>query len=247
MLRNRNKKTKYAMKLSIFAVIVIQINLLFGQIEVISKPVKDSLYRNIAYGFLNVTNVNRTLSPNENFIPGIIGERANETALRTYSFGLGLKGHLTKRIIWDGGISYLQNGEQYEFIAFSKDTSFSYQTYYKYIAMPLKLNFIVGNFVQFYGGIGILPQLFLSYRQNQQWETTLGSKDTDIIRSKNDYNSFITSVLINLGLSITTSKGVGVFISPEYRYQLQNGYGKLSSFKHKSFGLGVSFGISKEL
>ena len=235
------------MKLTIFLALFIKVSLLFGQIEVISKPIKDSFYRNVAYGFLNVTNVNRTLSPNENFIPGVIGDRANETALRTYSFGLGLKGHLTKRIIWDGGISYLQNGEQYEYIAFSMDTSFSYQTYYKYIAMPLKLNFIVGNFVQFYGGIGILPQLFLSYRQNQQWETTLGSKGTEIIKSKNDYNSFVTSVLVNLGLSITTSKGVGVFISPEYRHQLQNGYGKLSSYRHKNFGLGVSLGISKEL
>ena len=230
-----------------FIVLLLFANAVNSQIEVMKKPKKDTLFRNKAYGFLNITNVNRTLSPNQDFLPQDIGDRANETPLKTYSFGLGLKGHITKTIIWDGGISYLQNGEQYEFSPISNDTSFSYQTYYKYIAMPLRLNFTIGKTFQFYGGVGILPQLFLSYRQNQQWETSLGSKGTEIIRTKNNYNSFITSILFNLGLSITTDNGYGLFISPEYRYQLQNGYGKLSSFVHKNFGLGISFGISKEL
>lgn len=235
------------MRIFLFILVVLQINVVIGQIELISKPKKDSLFRNRAYGFLNITEVNRTLSPNNDFLPGELGERANESALRTYSFGLGLKGHLTKFLIWDGGISYLQNGEQYSYSPITNDTSFSYQSYYKYIAMPLRLNFSVGKVIQFYGGIGILPQLFLGYRQNQQWETTLGSKGSEVIRTKNDFNSFVTSALINLGLSVNTTKGYGFFISPEYRYQLQNGYGKLSSFTHKSFGLGISFGVSMEL
>jgi hypothetical protein len=230
-----------------FIVFLLFVNAVNSQIEVMKKPKKDTLFRNKAYGFLNITNVNRTLSPNQDFLPQDIGDRANETSLKTYSFGLGLKGHITKTIIWDGGMSYLQNGEQYEFSPITNDTSFSYQTYYKYIAMPLRLNFTVGKTIQFYGGVGILPQLFLSYRQNQQWETSLGSKGSDVIKDKSNYNSFITSVLFNLGLSITADNGYGLFISPEYRYQLQNGYGKLSSFVHKNFGLGISFGVSKEL
>ena len=230
-----------------FIVFLLFVNAVNSQIEVMKKPKKDTLFRNKAYGFLNITNVNRTLSPNQDFLPQDIGDRANETSLKTYSFGLGLKGHITKTIIWDGGMSYLQNGEQYEFSPITNDTSFSYQTYYKYIAMPLRLNFTVGKTIQFYGGVGILPQLFLSYRQNQQWETSLGSKGSDVIKAKSNYNSFITSVLFNLGLSITADNGYGLFISPEYRYQLQNGYGKLSSFFHKNFGFGISFGVSKEL
>jgi hypothetical protein len=235
------------MKLLPFIILFLFVYDVNSQIEVIEKPKKDSLFRNKAYCFLNITDVYRTLIPNQDFLPQEIGDRVNETSLKTYSFGLGLKGHISKTIIWDGGISYLQNGEQYEFSPITNDTSFSYQTYYKYIAMPIRLNFSVGKKIQFYGGVGILPQLFLSYRQNQQWETSLGSKGTDIIKTKNDYNSFITSVLFNLGLSITTDKGYGLFISPEYRYQLQNGYGKLSSFVHKNFGLGISCGISKDL
>lgn len=219
----------------------------FSQITFAKKPVKDSLYRNQAYAFINRTSTYRTLIPNEDFIPGNLGERINEKSLNTYSFGIGLKGHLIKNLIWDGGLSYLQNGEQYNYESPMSDSTFAYQTYYKYIAMPLKINFTFGKSIRIFGGVGIIPHLFLNYKQKQQWETVLGSRESNVIRTKDGFNTFITSAVFNLGISLHSKNGYGLFINPEYRFQLQNGLGKTSYFKHKSYGLGFSAGITKEL
>lgn len=218
-----------------------------SQVTFAKKPVKDSLYRNQAYIFLNRTNTFRILIPNEDFIPGNLGERVNEVSLNTYSFGIGLQGHLLKNLIWDGGMAYIQNGEQYNFESTTSDSTFSYQTYYKYISMPLKLNFTFGKSVRIFGGAGILPQLFLNYKQKQQWETVLGNRESNVIKTKDGFNTFITSAVFNLGISLHSKNGYGIFINPEYRFQLQNGLGKTSYFKHKSFGFGFSAGITKEL
>jgi hypothetical protein len=218
-----------------------------SQITFAKKETKDSLYRNQAYVFINRTNTYRTLIPNEDFIPGNLGERVNEKSLNTYSFGIGLKGHILKNLIWDGGMAYIQNGEQYNFASIINDSTFAYQTYYKYIAMPLKLNFTFGKSVRIFGGAGILPQLFLNYKQKQQWETALGSRESNIIKTKDGFNTFITSAVFNLGISFHSKNGYGIFVNPEYRLQLQNGLGKTSYFKHKSYGFGFSAGITKEL
>lgn len=218
-----------------------------SQITFSEKVKNDSLFRNQAYVAFNRTNSYRTLVPNDNFIPGSLGERMYEKALNTYSFGIGLKGHITKFLIWDGGLMYLQNGEQYKFISVNSDSTFSYQNYYKYIAMPIKLNITIGHKLRLFGGVGIIPQLFMNYKQNQQWETTLGSRESSTIKSKDGFNYFTTSYICNLGVSIHMKNNFGIFISAEYRSQIQNGFGKFSYFKHKSFGSGISVGISKEL
>jgi hypothetical protein len=218
-----------------------------SQITFTEKDEKDSMNRNQAYVFLNQTNSFRSLIPNEDFIPGNLGEKKYEKVLKTYSFGLGLKGFLHKNVIWDAGLMYLQNGEQYEFNSITSDSSFSYQNYYKYIAMPVKINFTVGHKVRVFGGVGLVPQLFLNYRQNQQWETTLGSRESNKIESKDGFNTFIASVAYNLGISLHSKNGYGLFISGDYRAQIQNGFNKLSYFKHKSSGTGFSIGITKEI
>jgi hypothetical protein len=47
-----------------FIVLLLFVNAVNSQIEVMKKPKKDTLFRNKAYGFLNITNVNRTLIKN---------------------------------------------------------------------------------------------------------------------------------------------------------------------------------------
>jgi hypothetical protein len=227
-----------------FSLSIFQLN---AQITFVEKVKKDSLFRNQAYVFLNRTNSFRLLTPNDDFIAGELGEKKFEKALNTYSFGLGLKGYLSRFFLWDAGMMYLQNGEQYEYKSIISDTSFSYQNYYKYISMPLKLNFTFGNKVRFFGGIGLIPQLFLNYRQYQQWETTLGNRESNKINTKDGFNSFTTSIVYNAGISLHSKKSYGIFVSADYRNQIQNGYNKTSYFKHKSYGAGFTVGLIKEL
>jgi hypothetical protein len=113
--------------------------------------------------------------------------------------------------------------------------------------MPLKINFTFGKSIRIFGGAGIIPHLFLNYKQKQQWETVLGSRESNVITTKDGFNTFITSAVFNLGISLHSKNGYGLFVNPEYRFQLQNGLGKTSYFKHKSYGLGFSAGITKEL
>lgn len=214
------------------------------------KPVKErkekvSGGKTSVYLMTNWSLTNRTLTENEGLYAEPLGKRADETSLNTWSFGIGLRNTIHANVFWDGGISFYRNGESYLFNG--QDTMFAYQTYYNYIAMPLRINAVVGKDFQWNAGIGIVPQMFTSYRQEQQWETTTDSKGDETIKTKSGYNSFAISAIFNVGLTMNFSNGWGLFVSPEARLQLNSTYREIDPYVHKGRMFGVSFGLVRNL
>lgn len=189
----------------------------------------------------------RYLESNGELYGDSLGLRANETSLNTWSYGVGIQNQLTKHLMWDGGISVVNNGESYLFTG--KDTSYAYQTFYKYISMPLRLHYTysMGSALKLFVGGGLLPQLFSSYRQERQWTTSKNYKDEETIKTKTGYNSFALSALFNVGFMLNFDNNWSLLVSPEARIQFNSSYTKLSEYVHKNRAYGVTFGLVRNL
>ncbi|MFN5910597.1 MAG: hypothetical protein ACK45H_04595 [Bacteroidota bacterium] len=214
------------------------------------KEVKEKNKREIEgttsiYGLANWSSTFRALTENEGLYAEPLEKRADEANLSVWSFGLGFRNRVHKHIFWDGGLAWYRNGESYLFTG--ADTSFAYQSYYNYIAMPLRLNVTFGENVEWYFGAGIIPQMFNGYRQEQQWETTTDSKGSETIKLRNSYNSFALSAVFNAGLTLNFDNGWGIIFSPELRVQLNSTYTKTSPYIHKARAYGFSVGLIRHI
>ena len=172
-------------------------------------------------------------------------KRANEIGLNTWSFGLGFQNEFAKHFMWDGGISFMRNGESYSFLG--TDTAYSYQTTYSYITMPLRVNYVYGKDFKFYAGAGLIPQMFMGYKQERQWTRADNSDETETIKSKNGYNSFVISAVMNVGMMVNFNNGWSLLVSPEARFQLNSSYMKQDAYIHKGRAYGVTFGLVRHL
>jgi len=202
------------------------------------------------FAFANWSQTNRTLQPNpaqDGIFADSLGIRADEKALNVWSYGIGIRSQLYKNISWQGGISWLRNGETFDYQATDSDSSFRYQTYYNYISMPLKLMYRYGNRVSVFGGVGIVPQMFFSYRQEQQWTTPENTAFDEQFKTRNGYNSFVLSGAASIGVQVRMNNGIAIYVEPEYRFQFTNSYEETDGFEHFGRAIGVNMGISYPL
>ncbi len=214
------------------------------------KVIKEKKTKNPSYILFeaNRTNSFRTLAENKQFITLPLGERAKESPLKIWSYFLGMNTSLNRFLRFQGGISFLQTGEQYLYQgALGSDSTYSYQTKYRYFAMPCQLTFEQGKQLRFSIGAGIMPQLFNSYRQNQQWTTELGGKYDNTNKEGSTCNSFGLSLVSSAGLHYVSARTWGIYFKMTYRYQLTNTLTKYGDYEHFSKGLGYSIGISKNI
>jgi len=194
-----------------------------------------------AFVLSNWSFTNRKLIENEGLFGDSLGYRANETGLNTWSFGIGLRSQFHSNFAWEGGISYMKNGEQYLYE--EVDTMYSYRTKYTYFAMPIKLYFTYGEKLKFLAGVGVVPQMFAGYQQEVTWRDSEGKEESSSSKLKIGYNSFVISTVFNIGLQYDFTRRIGVFLMPEYRIQLTSSYLKTSSYKHYGRSLGGNIGL----
>lgn len=250
------KKNFYVLLISFFALSYDS----FGQIEVPKPPQPEEVVdipndrdpvpvQTEVFGYASWASSNRVLVENmhnSGIFADTLGERAKEGALKIWSFGIGLRNQVHNNLWWQGGLSVLRNGESYDFV--DTDTSFSYQTSYTYIGMPLKLSYVLQfGRLKIYAGGGIVPQMFFRYRQEQQWETTLNSTGNATIKSNTGYNSFAMSWVGNLGIQYYTNSRIAVFVEPEYRHQFISSYTKTDGFQHYARVFSVNMGLTLAL
>ena len=214
------------------------------------KPVKElsqtaSVGQTAVYAITNWSKTFRTLESNTGYFGDSLGTRVDETLIQNWSFGLGLRNRINRFLVWDGGMYFSRNGEQYAFAGI--DTTFAYQTTYSYIGMPLRINLSMGKDIQWHIGAGLLPQMFVQYTQKQQWTTTLNSSDSQVIKTNSGYNPFVISAIFNAGVQFNFASGWGVIISPELRIQLNSTYQKQAAYIHKARAYGISFGLIKNI
>ena len=84
----------------------------------------------------------------------------------------------------------MQNGEEYSFEG--ADSSYMYRTKYMYIAMPLKLYYTYGENFKLLAGGGIVPQMFLGYRQNIEYTNSINETVKEDIKTNAGFNPFVS-------------------------------------------------------
>lgn len=190
----------------------------------------------------------RSLVSNEDFLNTPLNERANEISSPLWSFGLGMESCLKTWLKLEAGMNYLQNGEAYKYISSINDSTFNYISHYRYIGMPIALNYHYGNKFSLYGGLGINPLLYSSYIQKRNWTNALGKKGEDEIKLENqEFSSFVIQFYAQIGFQYIGQDGWGIFSKAVYRQQVTNSYSKTNDFIHKANGIGISFGLTKTL
>lgn len=209
------------------------------------KKVRELDGQTAIYMVANWSNTFRTLTENGDLFGDPLEKRADETSLNTWSFGFGLRNRFHENFFWDGGLAYNRNGEQYLFNG--SDTMFAYQSFYNYISMPMRINASLGKDFKWSAGAGLVPQMFSSYRQEQQWKTSTNSSGDETIKTKSGYTSFVLSAVFNVGLTIDFKNNWAVMVSPEARFQLNSSYSEISPYIHKGRSYGVTFGLIRNL
>jgi hypothetical protein len=220
-----------------------------AQIEISSeesKPVKPEQkewnYDTEVFGWANYSLTSRTLVENVGLFGDTLGVRADEGKLKTWSFGIGLRNKITDHVAWEGGIAFYRNGESYLFEGV--DTLSSYETTYSFISMPIKVNYLMGSKVQLIAAAGIIPQMFMRYKQVGKNEDVNGTETEFEFKTRSGYSSFVLSGVLNVGVQLQMSDRTKIFVIPEFRQQFTSTYTDKDSFIHKGRALGCNFGIT---
>ncbi len=187
----------------------------------------------------------RKLIENDGFFGDPLGEREFEFNSNHWSYELGFRNKINKHLSWEGGIAFLQNGERYSFEG--ADSSYSYTSKYMYIAMPVKLYYTYGESFKLLVGGGVVPQMFVGYRQNIEYTRADNSKETEEVKLRSGYNPFVMSAVVNIGTQINLGGSWSFLFVPEYRIQLTSSYEQNDSYKHYARALGFNMGLILDL
>ncbi|MFM7566924.1 MAG: hypothetical protein ACKO4K_09270 [Flavobacteriales bacterium] len=190
----------------------------------------------------------RTLEPNVAFLNTPLGQRALEKPLTAWSYGAGLLTSVGRFGRLETGIHWIQNGESYDFKSSANDSTFHYESRYRYIGMPLALMVSYGKQFSLFFGPGITPMLFSGYAQKRTWTNAYGAQNDDKINVKNNtYSSAVIQVFGQIGCQYRSKNGWGSYIKGGYRKHITNTYSKYNDYIHRAMGWSIQFGITKEL
>ncbi len=187
------------------------------------------------------------VTQNTDFLNIPLGERANETALKAWSFQFGVVAPISRHLAFDGGLALIQNGEQYQWNSTSTDSSYDYTTKYRYFGMPIQLKYQTGKDLVFFVGAGLTPQLFQSYEQKIHWTDSLKNNSNLTLTDETMCQSFVLSATGSAGIQVHFKSNYGLRLSLNYRYQLTNSYGPYQDYKHFSTGIGGGIALTRKL
>ena len=228
----------------IASIILISINTSIGQDTLSILPSEEKSTTSF-FAIANWSNTFRKLEVNEGLFGDSLGARADETSYNLWSFGIGFQSMLTNYLMFDGGMSYMRNGEQYSFS--ESDTSYIYKSQYSYISMPIKLYYTVGDKLKLLVGGGVVPQMFVGYKQDLMWESKDKTNGSEIIKTKQGFNTFVISAVANIGVKYDYSPKMSVLFVPEYKTQLNTSLGKIDAYKHFGRSIGFNIGLTYKI
>ncbi len=193
------------------------------------------------YVKMNFSNAFRTLKENGDLYGEPLDERAHEQSLNLFSYGFGFRNQFHKNLRWEAGFSYFQNGEKYQ--SNLPDTSFSYETKYRYLGMPIQLKVVFGQRLRYTIGGGLQPGMFMRYLQESTFENNQGKTESSTFKTKSGYNTMVVNAIVSMGIEYSFHKKWSVALGAEARWQLNSTYTKTAAYQHKAYAYGADFGL----
>lgn len=212
------------------------------------KPARELDNSTSIYFNTNWSNTYRSLKSNPNLFGEEIGKRADEVPTHFWSFGIGIRTMLNKHFRFSTGLGLIRNGEKYAYIG--ADSTFNYTTTYRYISMPLILDVVYGDYFKFNVGAGIIPQMMLSYSQDQNWTNSVNAKGSFEDKRKGSdptFNPFIISAVVNAGIQFQYGTYWSFYVIPEARFQIPSTFSKNAPYIQKAIAIGFNMGLSYQL
>lgn len=235
----------------------------FGQIEIggEQKPIdpveapappkekKENTGTTQIYFNINQSSSFRTLESNGDLFGDTLGIRSDEFRKGFASFGFGYRAQLNGFIQLSAGLEFMRNGEQ--FVYEQTDSLYQYVNTYRYLAMPIGLNFVCGQKdIRFVAGLGVAPGMFISYTQDQEWRTqqnTPGKNQVKVRAGSSDFNNYVFSAYAQAGVEIKFGVNTSIYLMPSYRTQLVSSFDSKNDFIHKAYTFGANFGLVYQL
>lgn len=174
-----------------------------------------------------------------------LGIRVDETKLSTWSYSLEFRNYLTKSIALQAGLSYLQNGERYDFK--DTDTAYNYKSTYTYIAMPIRFMYYHGDKIRLIGGGSLIPAMLNKNKKTENWTDRNDKETSASLSTTTGYNSFIINASVQAGVQVKFSNSFAVYVMPEYRWQLNSSYIDYAAYKHFARVFQLNFGLVYQL
>lgn len=178
-----------------------------------------------------------------------LGNRANETKLKVWSYEIGIRAQLNKHLQIDGGLALERFGEQYSATGSTElgDSTFSYQSKYTFISIPIQLYGTVGDDFKLYAGGGISPGIVSQFNREVTQLDSLGGTTVTTSNQPEKLNSFLLNARLSGGLQWKWNPNVGIYMNYTYILGLTSTYGKQDPFKHYARYGCLRFGITFNL
>jgi len=175
---------------------------------------------------------------------GSFSKRKTETPIHTYGVGFGTYIYLAKNLELELGVSYVLQGEQYNFSDSLSDSTFHYTKRYRHFGIPLRVKYnFGGNDLKGFVYGGVIPSSILSYRYESNYSTADGkTNDNDTKSLSNTLAAFNLTTSVGFGVSYQLNN-VGFMIMPEFRYNLLNTFEGVF-VEHNLWSWGVNFGMT---
>ncbi|HLP56935.1 MAG TPA: hypothetical protein VK151_17995 [Fluviicola sp.] len=190
---------------------------------------------------------NRNLESNKEPFGAPLGARADETGLKAWSFQAGVRNRVSRFISYDAGFALDRFGESYEYDDPDTDSTFSYTSRYSYYAMPIQVFFTYGKDLRVFAGGGIQPQLLAGFRQEQKWNTTLGSTGEATLKGKDGFNEFGMGLIMSCGFQWRLNRNTSLYVLPSWVWNLTSTFDDQSDYIHKAESFNLKFGITVHL
>lgn len=212
------------------------------------KPIaKDTSHQTNVEAFIGATYAStfRVLQEKGGLFGDTISYQTAEVPLNLFSYEIGVRTQLNHFLEFEAGISYLQNGEQFDLTI--EDSTLQYKFIYRYIGMPLKLNVTYGKTFKFHGGFGFIPQIPIHKYEYVKYRFSDSDQGEGDRKTTQNLNTFAISFIGNVGARYVAQNGWGIYTNLNYRMQLSSTYSKTYPFNHYGRAFGVSFGLLRQL
>lgn len=233
----------------IFSLMIFEIN---AQIVSISSenqknnPNKTSIFVNnlIFQSFRNV-------EENPFYDYSSIDQLSQEKTIFTYNFELGIVLPIARSFYIESGVGFYQNGESSSFEDISSDSTYNYTNRFGYVGIPIKLKWIPistaygKNKFNFGLKAGAIPQILFSYRQQRNWTTSYGSRQSEDYKIRDNLNSNNICLVFECEASYIIRNDIALNLTASYRNSLLNSFNRYGLYSRHAFGYGIGIGFSK--
>jgi hypothetical protein len=173
----------------------------------------------------------RILKSNKTIFGKELGERANESAILTHNYGVGIEQNFSKLLL-SFGLSSITYGEKY--LETFSDSLLNYVSKYSYFAIPLQLGYKTQGKLSMAFKTGLQIQFLRKF--NNTLAYTINGEKIESVDKKSDFiNLNSLASITNFRISYQLKNRLAIYGGTSFSFQLNSTYNKQNYYIHKPY------------